>query len=63
MALDEPDTVTMRSGQEPSDMFIFAPDWKEKRGKIYIYLIILKVRYFYSIKKEYKSIPNSHIKF
>lgn len=31
MALDDPDTVTIRSGQEPSDMFIFAPDCERER--------------------------------
>lgn len=28
MALVDPDTVTIRSGHEPSDIFILAPDWK-----------------------------------
>lgn len=27
MAVVEPDTVTMRSGHEPSDMLMIAPDW------------------------------------
>jgi hypothetical protein len=30
MAFVGPVTVTMRSGQEPSDMFILAPDCKHK---------------------------------
>lgn len=27
IALVEPETVTIRPGQDPSDMFIFAPDY------------------------------------
>lgn len=33
MALVEPDTVTIRSGHEPSDMLIFAPDFIQKKKK------------------------------
>lgn len=33
IALVVPDTVTIRSGQDPSDMFIFAPDYG---GRIFI---------------------------
>jgi hypothetical protein len=29
IALVDPDTVTIRSGHDPSDMLIFAPDWKK----------------------------------
>lgn len=43
MALDEPETVTIRSGHEPSDMFIFAPDYmKKKEIKIDVNLIVFK---------------------
>lgn len=38
MALVEPDTVTIRSGHEPSEMLIFAPDCKWKI-KYTIYVI------------------------
>lgn len=37
IALVDPVTVTMRSGHEPSDMLIFAPDWKEKVQWIHVY--------------------------
>lgn len=30
MAVVLPVTVTMRSGHDPSDMFILAPDWNKK---------------------------------
>lgn len=29
IALVDPVTVTILSGQDPSDMLIFAPDWKQ----------------------------------
>lgn len=31
IAFVEPETVTIRSGHDPSDMLILAPDWKFKR--------------------------------
>lgn len=33
IALADPDTVTIRSGHDPSDMLIFAPDYEKKREK------------------------------
>lgn len=29
IAFVDPETVTIRSGHDPSDMLIFAPDWKQ----------------------------------
>lgn len=37
MAMVEPDTVTMRSGHDPSDILILAPDCK--RNIVYIYYL------------------------
>lgn len=33
IAFVEPETVTIRSGQDPSDMLIFAPDYKSQNEK------------------------------
>lgn len=43
MAFVEPDTVTMRSGQEPSDIFIFAPDCFKKRDKKRIFFCLVSL--------------------
>lgn len=34
IAFVEPDTVTMRSGHDPSDILIVAPDWNEKEEHV-----------------------------
>lgn len=33
IAFVDPDTVTIRSGHEPSEIFILAPDWKVRKKK------------------------------
>jgi hypothetical protein len=52
MAFVEPDTVTIRSGHEPSDIFIFAPDCKKKRETERMSERKTKIGYMKTIRKK-----------
>lgn len=38
-----PVTVTIRSGHEPSDMFILAPDWNIFKTQVILWILIIKI--------------------
>lgn len=57
IALVLPVTVTIRSGHDPSDMLILAPDWKKK--KIYLIGPFWQHKKIYNVdENQIKYIPN-----
>lgn len=45
MAAVDPDTVTIRSGHDPSEILIFAPDYKYNTKKNHLNLSFKQLKY------------------